>query len=138
MRLCGLSLGCRCERFRKNRQAFEKDVIVETENSSNNLKISVKNKFPNRGFSFDQMIGVSFKVYVPKETSCYLITSDGNVAITGLTADQNFRTSDGSINVTEVSGNVIGKTSDGDVHIRKITKKQGCLLILLILSLRRD
>lgn len=103
-----------------DRQALEKDVIVETENSSNNLKISVKNRFQNRGFNFEQTIGVSFKVYVPKETFCYLITSDGNVSITGLTADQNFRTSDGSINVTEVSGNVIGKTSDGDVHIRKI------------------
>lgn len=103
-----------------DRRELEKEVIVETENSGGSLKIRVRNKHENRPFNFKDMMGVSFKVYVPKETSCYLLTSDGNVSIVGLTADQNFRTSDGSIEVTEVSGNVTGKTSDGDVHIRKI------------------
>lgn len=103
-----------------NREELEEELIVETENSSNNLRISVRNKDDYRPFNFKLDMGVSFKVYVPKETSCYLVTSDGNVSIAGLNADQQFKTSDGSIEVIEVSGDVTGKTSDGDVHIRKI------------------
>lgn len=108
-------------RFLKiDRKKLEEDFIVETESSGNAVRISVRDKRLRRPFNFEQTIGVSFKVYVPKETMCNLVTSDGNVSITGLEGDQQFKTSDGSIELSGISGNVIGRTSDGDIRIRKI------------------
>jgi DUF4097 and DUF4098 domain-containing protein YvlB len=103
-----------------DREKLEEDFIVETESSSSAVKISVKDKRLNRGFNFDYQTGVGFKVYVPKQTMCNLLTSDGNITITGLNGDQHLKTSDGSIELAEISGNVTGRTSDGDVRIRKI------------------
>lgn len=103
-----------------NREKLEEDFIVETESSSNAVKISVKDKRQNQVFNFDYETSVGFKVYVPKETMCNLATSDGNITITGLNGDQHLKTSDGSIELADISGSVTGRTSDGDVHIRKI------------------
>ncbi len=101
-------------------QKLEEDFIVEIESISNAVKISVKDKKQNRPFSFEDNLSVGFKAYVPKETMCNLVTSDGNIAITGLNGDQRLKTSDGSIELTDIAGTISGRTSDGDVHIRKI------------------
>ena len=101
-------------------QQLEEDFIVEIESSSNAVKISVKDKRQYKPFSFEHSLAVGFKAYVPKETMCNLITSDGNIEITGLNGDQHLRTSDGSIELAEIAGSISGRTSDGDVHIRKI------------------
>jgi DUF4097 and DUF4098 domain-containing protein YvlB len=103
-----------------DRQKLEEDFIVETESSANAVRISVKDKRQYKPFNFEYETGVGFKVYVPKETMCNLATSDGNITITGLNANQQFKTSDGSIELIEIAGSVTGRTSDGDIRIRKI------------------
>lgn len=103
-----------------DRHKLEEEFIVETESSSNSVKISIKDKLQNRAFNFNSQISVGFKVYVPKETMCNLVTSDGDIAIAGLNGNQKLKTSDGSIELTGISGNITGRTSDGDVRIKKI------------------
>jgi DUF4097 and DUF4098 domain-containing protein YvlB len=103
-----------------DRSELERDLIVESHHDNNTVRISVKNRYQNRGFTFDTSIGVHFKVYVPKETACDLATSDGDIFIQKLISDQQCRTSDGSIEITDIGGDVRGKTSDGDVRLREI------------------
>lgn len=103
-----------------DREELESELILQTESSGNSLRISVRDRRHNQPFNFELSFGVSFKVFVPKETSCNLATSDGNISIVRLNSDQQCKTSDGSIEVTDVSGNVTGRTSDGDVRILKV------------------
>jgi DUF4097 and DUF4098 domain-containing protein YvlB len=105
-----------------DRKALEEELVVESEHSDNRVRIHVKNKNQNLGFnSFKNIPNVHFKAYVPKQTSCRLVTSDGSISVVGLNSNQECRTSDGSIEVSEISGNVMAKTSDGDVRARQIT-----------------
>jgi DUF4097 and DUF4098 domain-containing protein YvlB len=103
-----------------DRKGLEEEFIVETEHSGNLVRIRVKDRYENRPFNFNQSIGVSFKAYVPKAIMCNLTTSDGNISITGLEGDQQFKTSDGSISISNLSGHLSGRTSDGDVRISKV------------------
>lgn len=103
-----------------DRDALEKELILETSNSSNAVRVIVRNKMQNQGFNFQPSTVVHFKVYVPKNTACNLNTSDGSISLNGLHGAQLCKTSDGSIEVTNVSGNIKAKTSDGDVHIKQI------------------
>jgi hypothetical protein len=103
-----------------NREELEKDFIVEVVHANNSLKIIVKNKNDFRNFNIDFSINVHFKVYVPKETSCDLHTSDGNISFSGLVSDQQCKTSDGNIHIENITGNVKGGTSDGNIHVKDI------------------
>lgn len=103
-----------------DRQKLEEDFIVQVGSSSNAVRITIKDKDEYKPFNFNREMSVGFKVYVPKETMCNLVTSDGNISVTGLNGQQHLKTSDGSIELGEISGNIEGKTSDGDVRISKI------------------
>jgi DUF4097 and DUF4098 domain-containing protein YvlB len=103
-----------------DRKKLEEDFIVESESSTNSVTIRVKDKRQFSSFNFEQSIGVSFRVYVPKATTCNLVSSDGNIAFSGLEGDQRFKTSDGSIEISDISGGVTGRTSDGDIRMKKI------------------
>lgn len=103
-----------------NRSELEKDIIIEVGQTKNELRISARNRHENRGFSFESSLGVAFKVYVPKETSCHLKTSDGSISLEKLNGDQSCKTSDGSISISTISGEVHAKTSDGDVNVKQI------------------
>ncbi|HEX6226037.1 MAG TPA: DUF4097 family beta strand repeat-containing protein [Chryseolinea sp.] len=103
-----------------DRRELEEDIIVESFNDNNSVRVAVKPKDRLRNFSIEPSIGVHFKVYVPKETGCNLATSDGDISMQGLISDQQCKTSDGSIEITDIEGNVHGKTSDGDVRVRQI------------------
>jgi DUF4097 and DUF4098 domain-containing protein YvlB len=107
-------------RLKINRAELEKDIIIDVDHTKNDLRISVRTRHENRGFSFDMSMGVAFKVYVPKDISCNLRTSDGSISLEKLNGDQSCKTSDGAINISTVAGDVYGRTSDGDVHIKQI------------------
>ena len=98
-----------------NRQKLEEEVTLEVTHDRNNLKIVVK--YPDKDWKLfgDERIQVDFRIMVPKETVCKLHTSDGNIFVTGLDGEQEYKTSDGNIRVKDIVGNVIAKTSDGNV-----------------------
>ena len=64
---------------------------------------------------------IDFIVYVPIQTSCDLVSSDGNISLNGLNSKQKCITSDGNIKLSNLNGNVIAKTSDGDIIIENVT-----------------
>jgi DUF4097 and DUF4098 domain-containing protein YvlB len=103
-----------------DRSELENDLIVDSHHDNNSVRISVRQKDHYRPFNFESSIGVHFKVYVPKETACELVTSDGNISLHGLISDQECKTSDGTIEISDIGGNVLGKTSDGDVRVTKV------------------
>jgi hypothetical protein len=47
-------------------------------------------------------LSISFKVFVPKNTSTDLSTSGGSISLTNLTGEQKFSTSGGSLNIDNV------------------------------------
>ncbi len=105
-----------------SREELEKEVILNVTPGKNSLTIQVKSRFENQNWSLKSMerVYVSFKILTPKQTACTLHTSDGNIAINGLTSDQRLKTSDGNIEVTNINGSVAGNTSDGNVRIKDI------------------
>jgi DUF4097 and DUF4098 domain-containing protein YvlB len=105
--------------MRIGRAELEKELIVEVDHDNDRLEISVKPK-DNWTFNWRDRMNVHFKVYVPTQTSCDLNTSDGNVALSGLSGPQQFRTSDGNIRVSEIGGDIRGSTSDGNILAERI------------------
>jgi hypothetical protein len=106
-----------------NREELEKEVNLDVTNDKNSFKVIVKSKWENKTRSIFQSVDdvhVSFKVLVPKQTSCDLHSSDGNIRVAGLTSSQHLKTSDGNIEITEVTGDVTGRTSDGNIRLNEI------------------
>ncbi|HEY9044763.1 MAG TPA: DUF4097 family beta strand repeat-containing protein [Ohtaekwangia sp.] len=101
-----------------SRKELEKEVTVNVTNTSNSLDISIK--YPLNYNNFKDRYQVSFIVTVPKETACELQSSDGNIAISGLTGDQSFKTSDGNLDISDITGKVNGKTSDGNIDTNDV------------------
>lgn len=102
-----------------DRKELEKEIIVDVDHDNSHLEIRVEPKDKWTSGWRDQP-NVHFKVYVPNRTSCELKTSDGNVALSGLSGRQHIRTSDGNINLSEINGDVMGNTSDGNINTKRI------------------
>jgi len=92
-------------------------------NTKNGLSVEVKNSINEGYINSEDAIIIDFKVYVPNQTSCELVSSDGNISLKGLNSSQKCITSDGNIKLSDLNGNVIAKTSDGDITIQNVTGK---------------
>ena len=104
-----------------SREALEKEVNLNIEHSNNSLKIEAKHKDQNKWVQLGlNRLEVGFILHVPKESACNLRTSDGNVSLQGLSANQLIKTSDGNISITDVKGDVNGKTSDGNISLKNV------------------
>lgn len=103
-----------------DRKELEKELTITVVQTGNSLDISVV--YPKTEmFNKKNLPQVNFKITVPKETSCDLQTSDGNVSLTGLSLSQQCRTSDGNVAISSVTGDVIGRTSDGNISVKQIS-----------------
>lgn len=103
-----------------SRQDLEKEVSVEVIHSGNTLSIVVKYKNEFQSFNWNDKMVVSFRLQLPKETSCDLRTSDGNISMKGLRNNQKCKTSDGNLNISDIGGSLTASTSDGNITIKKI------------------
>ncbi|NOX48548.1 MAG: DUF4097 domain-containing protein [Chlorobi bacterium] len=92
-------------------------VIIAVKHDANLLDISVKSQST---YNWKNQYEVSFEVYAPVQTSCYLKTSDGDIMLSGLKADQKCHTSDGDIRVKKIDGKIELVTSDGDIDVAEI------------------
>ena len=104
-----------------SRAALEKELELTIQSTGNSLTIVVK--YPNhQGMTnWRDRVTVSFRLQVPRATACDLRTSDGNIAVSGLTLDQKMRTSDGNIHAENIQGKVVASTSDGNIIARNIS-----------------
>lgn len=100
-----------------SREELEEEMIIDIRHEQNLLDISVRNK---KSISWRTNYDVSFVVYAPVETSCFLISSDGDIELSGLKADQKCRTSDGDIESERIEGAIDLVTSDGDIRAMDI------------------
>lgn len=85
------------------------------------LEITIKHRNNNNWRGWENSYNVSCEIYTPVETSCNLRSSDGDIFIKGLTANQKCITSDGDVVAAKINGDVTCTTSDGDVHIYNVT-----------------
>lgn len=68
--------------------------------------------------NWKRTLSFSFKIYVPEKASTKLETSGGNIVLTGLSGEQDFKTSGGNLNLNSLSGNIKGKTSGGNIFLK--------------------
>lgn len=101
-----------------SRSELEEDFTLIIVKTSDNLDIEVK---PKRSYStWRNRMSVSIMVFAPKQTSCDLRSSDGNINLSDLTGEQELKTSDGNITSGGVKGNITARTSDGNIDISNI------------------
>ncbi len=62
-------------------------------------------------------LSISFKLFLPKDVTTDLSTSGGNIHLSGMSANQEFKTSGGNLHIDDVKGNMKGKTSGGNIHL---------------------
>lgn len=91
--------------------ANDYDLVISIEDG-NLIATAIPKK---RITKWKKTLSVSFKIYVPENVSTKLETSAGNIALTGLSGDQDFATSVGNLELNNLSGKVIGKTSGGNI-----------------------
>lgn len=68
-------------------------------------------------FNWNKALSISFKVYIPVNSSTDLSTSGGSITLANLNGKHDFRTSGGSLNIDKLSGNIKGRTSGGSISI---------------------
>lgn len=93
---------------------------LDIQSSANQLKLEVTNIVKDGYIKSEDAIIIDFIVYVPNQTSCDLLSSDGNISLKGLNSNQKCVTSDGDIELSNLNGDIIAKTSDGDIIIDNV------------------
>jgi len=94
------------------------ELIIIQDNG--NLDISIKHRNNNNWKGWKNSYSVSCEIYAPVETNCDLRSSDGDIVVKGLNANQKCRTSDGDIYASKITGQLICTTSDGDVKVYNV------------------
>jgi len=101
-------------------QIIKNQSKLDIQNSTNALTIEVTN-IPKKSYTKSKdVIIIDFTVYVPNQTSCDLVSSDGDISLTGLSSNQKCVTNDGNIKLSDLKGNIVAKTSDGDIIIKNV------------------
>ena len=79
------------------------------------LKAIAKHKVHN--INWNRTLSISFTIYSPEAVSSSLKTSGGNIALKGLSGNEDFKTSGGNLSAERLSGKITGRTSGGNVSI---------------------
>jgi hypothetical protein len=105
---------------------YTKDEIQKKLQDDYDLNISVSGgkltataKPKKMNFNWNRGLSISFKIWIPVNSSTELATSGGNITMANLNGTQNFKTSGGNLNLDQLSGNIKGKTSGGNIDIKR-------------------
>ncbi|TVZ26018.1 hypothetical protein JM83_0963 [Gillisia sp. Hel_I_86] len=101
-------------------QLINEQSKLNIQSSADELKLEVTNAVKEGYINSKDAIIIDFIVYVPKQTSCDLVSSDGTITLKGLNSNQKCVTNDGNIELININGDVIAKTSDGDIIIENV------------------
>ncbi len=99
------------------KQKLEADYDMTISFANNRLTATAKIKKKNNR-DWDQVLNVSFKLFVPKDVSTELNTSGGNISLSNLSGKQDFRTSGGNLMIDNLAGMIKGITSGGSIHVQ--------------------
>lgn len=86
----------------------------------NELKLEISNVVKEGYIKSEDAITIDFIVYVPNRTSCYIVSTDGNISLKGLNSNQKCVTIDGNIELSNLNGDIIAKTTDGNIIIDNV------------------
>lgn len=103
-----------------DRDELERHMDVNVIHNDGFLEIEIRRNRDGYWRNWRDRYHVSFEIMVPKTTSCDLKSSDGNIYLKGLEANQICKTSDGNIDLSFIKGDVKGTTSDGDIFANDI------------------
>ena len=91
---------------------YDLDVSVK------NNKLTVTAKSKHKINDWKKSLNFSFKIYVPKNVTTNLLTSGGNIELSGTSGNQEFTTSGGNLVLNAIEGKIKGTTSDGNIYLR--------------------
>jgi DUF4097 and DUF4098 domain-containing protein YvlB len=86
-----------------------KQVTIQTEQQGSSVSIIAK--------SYESNGGVSLEVYVPRNSTLHVSSSDGELNVEGVSGDLTLRTGDGSIKFSNGGGQLLVNTGDGAVEV---------------------
>jgi DUF4097 and DUF4098 domain-containing protein YvlB len=93
---------------------YDLDVSVK------NNKLTVTAKSKHRINDWKKALNFSFKIYVSKNVTTDLVTSGGNIELTGVSGNQEFTTSGGNLVLKDIEGKIKGRTSGGNISFRDL------------------
>lgn len=86
--------------------------------SVNNNKLTATAKPKHRITDWKKSLSFSFKIFVPKSAEINLLTSGGNIELTGMAGKKDFTTSGGNLVLNDIEGKTKGATSGGNIYLR--------------------
>ncbi|HLY69932.1 MAG TPA: hypothetical protein VKR53_09390 [Puia sp.] len=106
-----------------NGHSLSKEEIQERLNdyelnvSASGNKLTAIAKAKTRNMNWRKSLNISFKIFVPENTSTDLSTSGGSISLNNLSGTEDFSTSGGSLNVAKLTGKITGETSGGSITV---------------------
>ena len=85
--------------------------------SVNGHELSAIVKHKHEMTDWHQSMSISFKIYVPEQTSTDLHTSGGGIMLDNLKGTETFSTSGGGLELDRLSGVIHGRTSGGGIEV---------------------
>ena len=98
------------------RSKIQSDYDLTVNLNNGTLTATAKPKL--RITNWKNALSFSFMIYVPATVSTNLRTSGGNIALSGLSGNQDFATSGGNLELNELSGKIKGRTSGGNIYLK--------------------
>ena len=92
---------------------YDLDITV----NDHKLSAIAKPKDHDLNRNWSRTLSISFKIYVPENSSTDLETSGGSIHLDNLQGTQDFGTSGGSLHIDKVGGKITGRTSGGSIHL---------------------
>ena len=104
-----------------NEELEKYDLNVEKQGDT--LSIGAERK--NRAMNWLSVLGISFKIYLPKNISfdTHVYAKGGKIVLKDLIGKHYFKTGAGTITLTDLRGEVRGKTAAGTIEIRDCKAK---------------
>lgn len=99
------------EEIRSRLENYDLDISVADH------KLTAIAKSKDRDMNWKRSLSISFKIYIPQNTSTNLATSGGSIHLDNLQGTEDFETSGGSLHVDKVGGKITGRTSGGSIHL---------------------
>lgn len=89
----------------------------EADSLAKSVRISTGGTVRAEGFSDESNIGVSYQIFVPRNTNLNLTTMNGGIAISEVDGTIEFTAKNGGIHLSNLAGDVKGRTTNGGLHI---------------------
>jgi hypothetical protein len=111
-------------RSSNSRYSYTKEEIAKKLEEDYNLEVSVSGgkvsaiaRTKRNNMNWEKALSISFKIYIPANSSTDLATSGGSISLDNLNGTHDFRTSGGSLHIDKLSGKMKGRTSGGSITV---------------------